>query len=160
MFAKQYDVSLGCYPFEPLLISKWNSCNLGSETSKHPPHPPVAEVSQAMSSSSMGVFGPLVKAPPTTPPLSHAQVAAIMEAPKVYIIALDNELDQQRLSNNNMAPETYTVIQGVKPESVPSDIEANFTRSRLSDVRRGGLMGAFSAHVRAWQKIVSDNPPR
>ena len=47
MFAKQYDVALGCSCFKPLLISIWNFRPFRltdlQRPSQHPPHPPVAE---------------------------------------------------------------------------------------------------------------------
>ena len=71
-----------------------------------------------------------------------------------YVIAMDTEIDRERLKM--IGVEGFRVVEGVKPEDIPTKIDENFTKGRLSAVRRGGLMGAFCGHVNAWKAIRDD----
>ena len=73
-----------------------------------------------------------------------------------YIISLGNPLDKERMKYNNLPKGSYEIVKGVTPEQVPGFVEAKFIKGRLSDERRGALMGAFTAHFRAWEKIKAD----
>ena len=73
-----------------------------------------------------------------------------------YIISLGTQLDKERIKHNCLPKGSYEIINGVTPEQVPGFVEAKFIKGRLSDERRGGLMGAFTAHFRAWEKIKAD----
>ena len=65
------------------------------------------------------------------------------EKHNIYVIALDNKLDYQRVTSNNMDPSTYTKIPGVLPQDVPEPILLNFKKGRLAEERRVALAGAF-----------------
>ena len=75
------------------------------------------------------------------------------EKHNIYVIALDNKLDYQRVTSNNMDPSTYTKIPGVLPQDVPEPILLNFKKGRLSEERRYALAGAFAAHIQVLSLI-------
>lgn len=104
------------------------------------------------------VFGPrLPRALLDSLHLDPARVATMAAAASQSAVATyGTDIDNTRLSKNNMDQQSYTIMPGVLPQDVEDLIEEKFTKSRLSSERRLFLAAAFNAVVKCWRKVVEE----
>ena len=77
---------------------------------------------------------------------------------RFVVISLDNELGRTRRENINLG-EPYIWSPGVLPQDVPEFVRRRWYHGRYKPERSDRLMGAFAAHLRAWELIAGMGSP-
>ena len=74
------------------------------------------------------------------------------------VISLDTEIGKQR-RDGLCLPEPYLWSRGVLPEEVPDFVKEHWYPGHYRSPRRELLMGAFAAHLQAWQTVAAMGSP-
>ena len=77
---------------------------------------------------------------------------------RLVVISLDNALGRTRRENLHLQ-EPYIWSLGVLPQDVPEFVRKRWYHGRYKPERSDRLMGAFTAHLRAWELIASMGSP-
>ena len=74
------------------------------------------------------------------------------------IISMDNDLGRRRRDGLDLGV-PYDWSRGVPPEEVPDFVRHRWRKGRFGKERSERLMGAFAAHLRAWEALAELGSP-
>ena len=78
---------------------------------------------------------------------------------RALVLSIQNEQGRERLQSLDVSVK-WMVSPGVLSEDVPEHIREHWNPGRFSRARNERLMGAFAAHLQAWEMLAgSDSPP-